>query len=511
MNPALWLYRAALRWPTAPALLLGERVLADYAAFDDAAARLGRVMRDRFSIQPGDRVALFLKNCPDYLIILYATWYAGGAVVPINAKLHSKEAAWIIHNAEARLAFTGPEVADALQRDCTDLGATPAMVTVDLHGGLLVADGTERLTRPLGRAPDDLAWLFYTSGTTGRPKGVMMSGGNLQAMTNAYFTDVDTVRAEDAIVYAAPMSHGAGIYNFMHVIRGARHVVPDSGGFDAAEILTIAPRLDSVHLFAAPTMVARLVVEARRLGLSGDGLRTIVYGGGPMYLADITAALDTFGPRFVQIYGQGECPMCITVLPRDILRERADPCWAARAASVGLPQSCTDIRIVDEAGEELPPGRSGEILVRGTPVMLGYWRDPEATAATIRDGWLHTGDVGSLDADGYLVLKDRCKDVIISGGTNIYPREVEEALLTHPDVVEVSVIGAPDPEWGENVVAFVVSRQGTAPMVAALDAHCLASIARFKRPKEYRFVTELPKNNYGKVLKTELRARLPLT
>ncbi len=242
---------------------------------------------------------------------------------------------------------------------------------------------------------------------------------------------------------------------------------------------------------APPTMVRRLTDAAKRAARRGEGgIKTIVYGGGPMYVADIVEAVDWFGPRFVQIYGQGECPMAITALSRNEVADRHHPNWqGGRLASVGRAQSVVELAI-DGAKA---PGDVGEIMVRGLPVMPGYWRNLEATNATLVDGWLHTGDMGGfLDEDGYLTLRDRSKDVIISGGSNIYPREVEEALLTHEGVREVSVVGHPDPEWGgEVVVAFVV---GGAVSDADLDAHCLAQIARFKRPpKTYIRVAELPK------------------
>jgi long-chain acyl-CoA synthetase len=222
-----------------------------------------------------------------------------------------------------------------------------------------------------------------------------------------------------------------------------------------------------------------------------------------MYVEDARAALDRFGPRSAQIYGQGESPMTITTLSRAEMADKDHPRWLERLGSAGRAYSCIETHAVDEAGRALGPGETGEVVARGSPVMSGYWRDEAATAATLRNGWLHTGDVGSFDEAGYLTLKDRSKDVVISGGSNIYPREVEEVLLTHPAVREVSVIGRPDPEWGEVVVAYVV---GAAPP-AELDALCLSRIARFKRPKDYVFLDALPKNNYGKVLKTELRAR----
>jgi len=353
-----------------------------------------------------------------------------------------------------------------------------------------------------------IAWLFYTSGTTGRPKGAMLTAGNIMAASLSYLADVDDVAATDSALYAAPMSHGAGLYNFIHVQRGARHVIPDSGGFDPTEILALARAHGAISMFAAPTMIKRLVDHATRSGDTGEGIKTIVYGGGPMYVADIQAALRVFGPKFVQIYGQGEAPMTITALSRADIADDAHPDWARRLASVGRAHSVAEVRVIDGDGTPLPPGEVGEIAVRGPQVMAGYLDNADANAKALRDGWLLTGDLGHLDADGYLTLHDRAKDLVISGGSNIYPREVEEALLTHPAVSEVSVVGQPEPEWGEIVVAFVVLRDGCTAEPEALDAACTAMIARFKKPKRYVFVSDLPKNNYGKVLKTDLRDRL---
>src|SRR5690606_4410209 len=215
-----------------------------------------------------------------------------------------------------------------------------------------------------------------------------------------------------------------------------------------------------------------------------------------------------FGHRLAQIYGQGESPMCITALDKRAHADVGHPRHRERLASAGTAQLGVEVMVADQDDRPLPPGEVGEVLARGDSVMRGYWRNPEATAATLRGGWLHTGDVGAMDQDGFLTLRDRSKDLIISGGANVYPREVEEVLLRHPAVAEGSVVGRPGPDWGETVVAFVVAAPGTACDAAALDAHCLDHIARFKRPRDYRFVEALPKNNYGKVLKTALRERL---
>jgi long-chain acyl-CoA synthetase len=264
-----------------------------------------------------------------------------------------------------------------------------------------------------------------------------------------------------------------------------------------------------MSFFAAPTMVKRLAGHLASTGVDLSGLKTIIYGGAPMYLADLETALDVFGPRLAQIYGQGETPMTITALSKSDHADRDHPRWRDRMQSVGVPRTDVEVRVVAD-DHELPVGEIGEVVVRGDVVMAGYLNDTAATAETLRGGWLHTGDVGSFDDEGYLTLRDRSKDLIISGGMNIYPREVEEALLRHPDVQAVAVVGRPDPEWGEAVVAFVVAVEGRAvPQPNDLDQMCLDRIARYKRPKEYRFVETLPMNNYGKVLKRELRGQFP--
>jgi long-chain acyl-CoA synthetase len=498
---AEWLASSAHLRPDAPALLTGARVDADYLTFARRAAAVGRHLAQRYGVAPGDRVALFMTNCTAYFECLYGIWWIGAAAVPINAKLHGREAAWICENSGAKLLFISDDTADHWAE-----AEAPSLATFSVDGDdYKNARNGEGAAVPLACETDDLAWLFYTSGTTGRPKGVMLSHGNLLAMSMCYFADVDQPSPQDAALYAAPISHGAGLYNFPNVRVGARHVVPESGGFEADEVLALGKQLRNVSMFAAPTMVRRLVDAAKKRGEDGDGIKTIVYGGGPMYLADIRDAMATMGQRFVQIYGQGESPMTITALSREWHGRINDPRYLERLASVGTAQSVMSVRITDSEGNPLPAGETGEIEAKGTAVMLGYWNNPDASAAALKDGWLRTGDVGRLDPDGFLTLSDRSKDVIISGGTNIYPREVEEALLTHADVREVSAIGVPDPDWGEIVVACMVLEDGAEADDQKFDAHCLASIARFKRPKRYVYLPSLPKNNYGKVLKTALR------
>jgi long-chain acyl-CoA synthetase len=506
MNLAESLVRAARAHGERPAIALGAEDRLDFAGFARRTGALGEGLRRRFGLAPGDRVALVMRNHLDYLPLLYGAWWAGLVAVPVNSKLHAKEIAFILADSGARVAVATDDLGETVAAAAREAATRPVELLVGSPEFERLA--AEAPAAPAERAPSDLAWIFYTSGTTGRPKGAMLSHANLLAMTLCYFADVDTVSPGDAMLHAAPLSHGSGLYALPNIAAAAKQVIPASGGFDGAEIADLLGRHRGVARFAAPTMVSRLVAHPAVAASGVPGLKTIIYGGGPMYFADLERALDVLGPRLAQIYGQGESPMCITALPKAIIADRGHPRWAARAGSAGFRQSTVEIRIADAADRPLPTGEIGEILVRGPQVMAGYWNRPEANAETLRGGWLHTGDVGVLDAEGFLTLKDRSKDLIISGGANIYPREVEEVLLRHPGVAEVAVVGRSHPDWGEEVVAFVVARPGTAVEEAALDRLCLEEIARFKRPKLYRFVAELPKNNYGKVVKSTLRQRI---
>ncbi|WP_300014192.1 class I adenylate-forming enzyme family protein [uncultured Roseobacter sp.] len=498
MNLAHWLERTATAMPDRPALFLGQQQIASYGAFFAQARAVAGWLQAQ-GVGPGDRVAIFMKNVPDYLVVFYGIWSLGAVVVPINAKLHGREAAYILEDTGAAHVFVSPDLRGGL----SDAGvAVPMTEAPGLAFDAVVRHAPIQTIAP--RSAEDLAWLFYTSGTTGKPKGVMITFRMLTTMSLCYTQDADPVHPEDTTLYAAPMSHGAGIYNMMHVRAGARHVCPASGGFDPGEIFDLAAHFGSVQIFAAPAMVQRMTHVAKATGRDGAGLRTVVYAGGPMYNADIIEAVDHFGPIFVQIYGQGECPMGITALSRADVADRSSSGWADRLQSVGRAQSAVEVQIGDERGVPVAPGTHGEIMVRGDTVMPGYWQNPQATAMTLVNGWLMTGDMGFMDAGGYVTMQDRSKDMIITGGSNVYPREVEEVLLRDPDVSEVSVVGRDHPEWGEEVVAFIVG--DVEP--ARLDVLCLDNIARFKRPKAYIPIEALPKNNYGKVLKTELRARL---
>jgi long-chain acyl-CoA synthetase len=507
MNPAIWVERHGRRLPDHPAIAEGESVHATWAELADRTARLAGGLREQLGTVPGDRVAIVMRNRPEYLEALFAIWHAGLVAVPVNARLHRDEIAYILEHSATSIVVTDDDHVEDVE---SLIGTVATLRHVMLAPGeawdLLAAASPIAL---VDRSSDDASWLFYTSGTTGRPKGATLTNRNLLMMSLSYFADVDPVSQGDSILHAAPISHGSGLYGLPHVARGAVSVIPTSGGVDGEEIAALIQRWPGMSFFAAPTMVKRLTGDPAITAADLSNLKTIIYGGAPMYLADLEDALRVFGPRLAQIYGQGETPMTITGLSKADHADRGHPRWLERMQSVGTPRTDVEVRVVDDEDRELPVGVIGEVVVRGDVVMPGYWQQPDASAETLRGGWLHTGDVGSFDEEGYLTLRDRSKDLIISGGMNIYPREVEEALLRHAGVKSVAVVGRPDPEWGEAVVAFVVPADGApAPTSSELDQLCLDSIARYKRPKEYRFVDSLPTNNYGKVVKRELREQL---
>jgi long-chain acyl-CoA synthetase len=503
MNLAALLFDVARRLPQRPAIS-DDRNSWNYRELVERIARIAGGLRAR-GLAPGDRVLLSLENCGEFFELLFGCWAAGLCAVPANARLHPREVEYIAENSGARLLIATPGLVEALAPLAGSVETLTEVISTRTAEYDALLSAGEPL-RPEAGDPTGPAWLFYTSGTTGRPKGATLSHRNLLFMSQCYYADIDRLDERDTHLLAAPVSHGAGLYALPFLLKGAHQIVLPH--FDVPEILDAIARHERLSFFAAPTMLTRLAHAPKVPGADLANLRTIYYGGGPMYVADLEKALGLFGPRLYQLYGQGESPMTITGLDQRMHADSGHPRWRDRLGSAGVPRTGVLVKVIDENDRELPPGEIGEIVTRSDCVMQGYWQNPEANAEILRGGWLHTGDLGSMDEDGFLTLRDRSKDMIISGGSNIYPREIEEVLLRHPDLLEASVVGRPHPDWGEEVVAFVVTRPNAEVETAALDKLCLDHIARFKRPRDYRFVESLPKNNYGKVLKTELRRRL---
>ncbi|SNT32603.1 Acyl-CoA synthetase (AMP-forming)/AMP-acid ligase II [Tardiphaga sp. OK246] len=503
MNIANLLSAAARSFADRPAISFGTELHANYGQFLHRVASLATTYRDKFGLQPGDRVALAMKNSPAYIEALYAIWHAGLCAVPINVKLHAREIAFILENSGAKLCWVSDEINDAVNSYATGVGILQHVLSAESaeFEGLFLAD-------PLAVAEvaaTDPAWLFYTSGTTGRPKGATISHQNLLAMSLRYYADIDSISEEDAILHCAPLSHASGLFSLSHVAHASHQIVPKSQGFDPDEVFELTHTFNNLSFFTAPTMLMRLVDHPNVASARLDAIKSVFYAGAPMYVEDLKRALSVMGQRLIGLYGQGETPNTISYLSKSQHKAVNHPRYEERLSSVGIPRTGLEVRIVGDDGKAVGPNTIGEVIVRSDITMSGYWGDSEATARALRDGWLYTGDLGVLSDDGYLTLKDRSKDLIISGGSNIYPREVEEVLLLHPNVLEVSIVGRKHPDWGEEVVAFVVPRGGADIAADELDKICLDHIARFKRPKDYVFLEALPKSAYGKILKSELR------
>jgi len=511
VNVSQLLTKSAKTFPENLALVHGPKSLT-YAQFNARVNRLANALC-RLGIQQGDNVAILQYNYSETLESIFACFKVGCGAVPINFRLHPNEFAFIIDHSEAKAVILSPEFNEAIIGIRERIPNVRHLITLSCAQGEIL-DYEELLPvesdqfRDADVQPDDLAWLFYTSGTTGMPKGAMLTHRNLIATTMNFYADIcPGFGPDDVVLHAAPLSHGSGIYALPNIGKAATNVILESKSFDPELIFKTIQEYRITNMFAAPTMI-KLMVESPAVDkYDHSSLRALNYGGAPMLVEDLKQAMARLGPCLVQLFGQGESPMTITYLPhRDHLLE-GSPDQMKRISSAGFPRTDVEVKIFDGNGSELSPGETGEIVTRSDLVMKGYWRNPEATAVTMKNGWLHTGDMGYMDEKGYLFIMDRSKDMIISGGENIYPREIEEVLIQHEAVREVAVIGVPDPQWGEAIKAVVARLPGQTATEEELISFCKHNIASYKKPKSIDFVDELPKNNYGKILKRDLRAK----
>jgi acyl-CoA synthetase (AMP-forming)/AMP-acid ligase II len=484
------------RFPGKTAVSWGDLRLS-YRDFDLATGATAAYLRT-LGCARGDRVLLFLKNNLDYPVLLLAAIRAGLVIVPVNAKLHPSEVAWICVNAGAKVLIAHQVHVDALRAALPAVDG-PRLIAAE-H--LKVSGLPPSTESPADVEPDSIAWLFYTSGTTGKPKGAMLTHRNLIAATVNCLADMCGFQAGDRVLHVAPLSHASGIYLIPSLVRAAENVISDQPSFQPDAVLDlVANRGITVIAFVAPTMIVRLLAATERDDLGS--LRGVIYGGSTIHLEHIRAAVERFGPIFRQLYGQGEVPMTISYLPGpDHLNADDETLLSAGYVRAGM-----EVRITDDDDAELPAGKDGEICVRGDVVMKGYWRNPVASEAALRGGWLHTGDIGHFDSGGRLRVLDRRHDMIISGGTNIYPKEIEDVVASHPQVREAIAFGVADAEWGESVAVAIVVHEPGVLDAAGVITFCGDRMARFKRPKRVIFLDELPKSAYGKVLRRELRER----
>ena len=507
MNIGQFLAQAAERHPDKPALVRGDRK----ASYAETNARVNALAAglQTLGVTPGDRVGIIMHNSPQLIESFFAIWKAGACAVPLNARFRAGEVGYHLDDSEASAIVFGEEframmadLADQLRTTrCFVCTGNPRQGQVSYEDLIESHAGGREVC--VDTSDDDLAWLFYTSGTTGKPKGAMLTHANLAFMAVNWVADLTPLEPEDVGLHAAPLTHGAGFHSIALTLKGAQQVLLDPHRFDAENLCAAVEKHRVTNTWLVPTQIKILLNYAGLEKWDLSSLKWVVYGGSPMYVEDLKAAIRRIGPVFVQLYGQGETPMTGTYFRAQ--EHRLEGTESRRLASCGHVRSGIELRILDENDEEVPRGAVGEICVRGPSVMKGYWRRPDATAASLRGGWLHTGDVAHMDEDGYVYIMDRTTDMIISGGANVFPREVEEVLLDHPAVSEACVFGVPDELWGEAVKAVIVLDNGASATEEEIIGFVGERIASYKKPKSVDFTDALPKSAYGKILKRELR------
>lgn len=437
-------------------------------------------------LKKGDRVGILMPNRLEHVEIDVAVALAGLIKVPLNYRLHPKEHQYMVQDAGLSIFIGDQQLIDAVGAEVpTVYIGEPYESVIQQHLGQQYVEDVQE---------DDLFAIMYTSGTTGNPKGVMLSHRNIiaGALSLAQVCEVDYT---DIIGHVAPLTHGSNFLSHVAWLYGSTQVVYDK--FEPEEFLDHLSEDKVSILFLVPTMVNLMVQHPNFDPAKLSTVKSINMAGSPIAASKLQEAIDKAGRIFCETYGQVEAPMCITMMPRNEIVDRLDSC-----GRIGV---FVDVKIVDDNHNEVPFGEVGEIICKGSLVMKGYWNNEKATNETLRDGWLHTGDLGWRDEHGYVHIVDRKKDVIISGGVNIYPREVEEVLNIHAGVKETCVIGVPDEKWGENVVAYVVLNGKEEVTEEQLIDLCKENLASFKKPKEIHIVSELPKSSYGKILKRELK------
>jgi len=501
----------AARFPDRIGLTQGDRHLSwrdiDQRV-DSVAARLRAL-----GIRKGDAILVHSRNSIMMFESLWIAFKLGAIWVPTNFRLTPNEVSYLASSSDARVMFydVGFEAhVDAAKAAAKDLGVVIAREAPRADETAYADLVGDRSAAPFPIADvgyDDPLWYFYTSGTTGRPKAAVLTHGQMAFVVTNHLADlVPGTTEDDASLVVAPLSHGAGIHMLTQVARGARNVLLASETFDCEEAWHAIAEYRVSNLFTVPTILNLLVSHEAEARFDHSSLRHVIYAGAPMYREDQRRALAKLGPVIVQYYGLGEVTGCITVLPTHMHSIEDDP--GVPNESCGYARSGMDIGVFADDGERVPAGATGEICVRGPGVFAGYLNDPEANERAFRGGWFHTGDLGHLDERGFVYITGRASDMYISGGSNVYPREIEELLLTHPAVAEAAVVGMPDSKWGESGVAVIVLRPDAQCDAETLYAHLEGALARYKRPSRILFWSELPKSAYGKVPKRMIRDRL---
>ena len=513
MNLGCLLSHTARRLPEREALVWRDRSWT-WAALNARVDSLASALRRR-GIEKGDRILVLARNSNRMFETMWACFKLGAVWVPCNARLTPPEIAYLAQSSGACLMFVDPDFEEhtALVEEESEVATVIVLGegTWDrpAYEAVLAEGGSEPFAEA-AVAPGDPCWFFYTSGTTGRPKAAVLTHGQLGFVTNNHLADLmPGTGPRDVSLAVAPLSHGAGAHALSQVAKGAKTVLTDGRSFDPEEAWRLVEAHGVTNMFTVPLILTRLVRHPAVDRYDHSSLRYVIYAGAPMYREDQRFALEKLGKVIVQYYGLGEVTGNITLLPRED-HDLDDA--AMRVGSCGFPRTGMEVGILNESFQSQPAGEQGEICVRGPAVFAGYYNNPEANEAAFKGGWFHTGDLGYLDSAGYLYITGRGSDMYISGGANVYPREAEEVLLTHPGIAEVAVLGVADAEWGESGVAVAVPAEGAPGDLRALEGELLAylegKLARYKHPRRVFFWDSLPASGYGKVPKHEVRRLL---
>ena len=490
------------------AVRTGETTLT-YRELDRRSNAVAHAFVER-GVTPEDRVALMMSNCPEYVVADLAIIKAGATKVPLNDMLTSDEFEHMLSDSRASTVVCGPNFIDTLAEMADGLEYLDSQIAVrdeeqlpDSFEAFEALDGEVSQAPDVEPVPEAIAGHFYTGGTTGEPKGVLHTQSSLAMNQYSHIAELG-MRGDETLLLMTPLPHSAGVFLWAGLLTGATHVIHP--GFDSDVALDAIEEYDVTWAFMVPTMIYRLLDHPQLDEYNTTSLETLVYGAAPMTPTRLREGLDEFGPVFKQFYGQTEVPNLITTLGKAEHREAVETDHEKWLSSAGQPCLMADVRIVDpETGAPLPSGEEGEILATAPYTMREYFERPDATAETTTDGWVHTGDIGRQDEDGYVYLLDRKSDMIISGGMNVYSTEVEEALDAHPQIQEIAVIGVPHDDWGEAVAAVVVPHDDSEVSESDIKAFANERLADYKKPKSVEFVETIPKTPYGKMDKKALR------
>lgn len=510
MNLSHFLTQAARRNPADIGFVWGDRTWT-WAEMEARVDAMAQALLTEFGVKKGDRILVQSSNNNQMFESMFACFRVGAVWVPTNYRQSPDEVAYLAKASGARgmiCASAFPDHARASR------AATAIDFTIAIGPAEFGEDYDDIVARHLGQRVkseavnrDDPCWFFFTSGTTGRPKAAVLTHGQMAFVITNHLCDLmPGTGTGDASIVVAPLSHGAGIHQLVQVAHGSKTVLPAAEKLDVPAVWALVEKWRVTNAFTVPTILKMLIEDASVDRFDHSSLRYVIYAGAPMYRADQKRALTKLGPVLVQYFGLGEVTGNITVLPPSLHSTEDGP--EVRVGTCGYDRTGMEVQIQNDAGDELGAGETGEICVIGPAVFAGYYDNPEANAKAFRNGWFRTGDLGHRDENGFLYITGRASDMYISGGSNIYPREIEEKILMHPDITETAVLGVPDAVWGEVGVAVCVAREGADIAGIDLKSYLEGKMARYKLPKTVVFWDAMPKSAYGKITKKMIREEL---